>query len=181
MTAGRINTSKNFHWCTPQWLAKRISAFLGGIDLDPCGHPKSVVGARRQFLLPTADGLVEPWNARTIYVNPPYGADRERGTTIRDWLSRCAEEHHSGAEVVALVPVATNTSHWKRHVWGTAAGVCFLRDTRLKFSVGGSEDNKGAPMSCALVYWGKRLDAFSESFFDIGATVPTLCANRNLK
>jgi hypothetical protein len=118
------------------------------------------------------DGLKETWDFPTIYVNPPYGADRQRGTTIRHWLQKCAEAHKSyGAEVLALVPVATNTGHWKRCVWGKATAVCFLYDTRLRFLVNGREEGKGAPMACAMVYWGADFDRFMEVFMQLGAVV----------
>jgi hypothetical protein len=122
--------------------------------------------------LPETDGLTVPWNYETIFVNPPYGADRERGTTIRDWLRKCAGAHSEyGAEVLALVPVATNTSHWKLYVWEAATGVAFLYDTRLRFLIDGHERNKGAPMSCAMVYWGAQIDRFHEVFVPFGAVV----------
>lgn len=105
-------------------------------------------------------------------MNPPYGADRERGTKINHWLHRCAEAHKAfGSEVLALVPVATNTGHWKRYVFGRATSVAFLYDTRLKFLVGGRNIGKGAPMSCAMVYWGKQYDWFFEVFIRYGAVV----------
>ena len=52
------------------------------------------------------------------------------------------------------MPVATNTGHWKKHVFTNATGICFLYDTRLKFLVNGEDGGKGAPMSCAMIYWG---------------------------
>jgi hypothetical protein len=75
------------------------------------------------------------------------------------------------AEVLALVPVATNTSHWKNYVWGKATAVCFLYDTRLRFLVQGRDAGKGAPMSCAMVYWGKHFDRFCDVFLEFGAVV----------
>ena len=44
-------------------------------------------------MLSKNDGLREDWNYATIYMNPPYGADRERGTTIKNWLVKCALTH----------------------------------------------------------------------------------------
>ena len=58
------------------------------------------------------------------------------------------------SEVIALVPVATNTLHWKMFVFGNATNICFFKDTRLKFFENGYISLKGAPMACALVYWG---------------------------
>ncbi len=174
MTAGRTNAaSLSQHWCTPPNYVRAVKRFFGGsIGLDPCSNPHSIVQAKVEFSLPEVDGLRADWNHRTIFVNPPYGADRERGTTIRDWLRKCAEAHTAHrAEVLALVPVATNTRHWKLHVWSAATAISFLYDTRLRFLVAGRDGGKGAPMSCAMVYWGARYDAFEAAFLRFGAVV----------
>ncbi len=173
MTAGRTVTGLSQDWCTPGKYVQAIREFFGGdVALDPCSNRHSIVRAKVEYSLPKHDGLHESWAFPTIYVNPPYGADRERGTTIKDWLRRCAQafEKH-GAEVLALVPVATNTAHWKQYVWGAATGVAFLYDTRLRFLVNGEDGGKGAPMSCAMVYWGHRYDRFSQVFLGFGAVV----------
>lgn len=176
MTAGRTNVNqKSRSWCTPPKYADAVSKFFGGdIELDPCSNEHSLIRSRVAFCLPEHDGLKEDWNFSTIYVNPPYGADRERGTTIRDWLKKCclAHEQH-GAEVLALVPVATNTGHWKKHVFGKASGICFLYDTRLKFWIDGKCDDKGAPMSCAMIYWGNNPARFVDVFAKFGAALDT--------
>ncbi|MGC8623745.1 MAG: DNA N-6-adenine-methyltransferase [Phycisphaerae bacterium] len=127
---------------------------------------------RDRYRLPKQDGLRESWNFPTIYVNPPYGIDKERGTSIKKWLCRCAIAHREyQSEVLALVPVATNTTHWKNYVFGRASSVCFLYDTRLKFLVNGQNGGKGAPMACAMVYRGKQFDRFFETFSPFGAVV----------
>jgi hypothetical protein len=105
-------------------------------------------------------------------VNPPYGIDKECGTSIKKWLNRCAEAHREyQSEVLALVPVATNTGHWKNSVFGKATGVCFLYDTRLKFLVNGQNGGKDAPMACAMIYWGQDFDRFVAVFSQFGAVV----------
>lgn len=171
--AGRSVNSQSLHWCTPPKYVEAVKKVFGGeIELDPCSNKDSVVHARTEFLLPEKDGLREEWNYRTVYINPPYGADRARGTTIKDWLSKSAYSHRVyGAEIIALVPVATNTAHWKEFVFGEADAVCFLYDTRLKFLVNGSTDNKGAPMACAMIYWGNNFSRFEDVFHDFGAVV----------
>jgi hypothetical protein len=173
MTAGRTINSQSQDWGTPKKYVEAVRKFFGGaIDLDPCSNPYSIVHAGVEYVLPEHDGLRQSWNYKRIYINPPYGADRARGTTIKHWLRRCAEAHRRfGSEVLALVPVATNTSHWKEYVWGAAAGVCFLYDTRLRFLVNGRDVGKGAPMSCAMVYWGDKYDRFLEIFIEFGGVV----------
>jgi hypothetical protein len=73
--------------------------------------------------------------------------------------------------VLALVPVATNTGHWKKYVYGKATAICFLYDTRLRFLVNGEDAGKGAPMSCAMIYWGKNVERFNDIFIHFGAVV----------
>lgn len=173
MTAGRNIVSLSQNWCTPPKYVRAVREVLcGAIALDPCSNSHSIVRADTEYRLPDHDGLRESWNFPTIYVDPPYGADRERGTTIKHWLRRCAlaREQH-GSEVLALVPVATNTRHWKDFVFGCADAVTFLYDTRLRFLVDGRDEGKGAPMSCCMVYWGDKVHRFEEVFIAYGAPV----------
>ena len=152
--------------------------FYGHIALDPCSNQHSIVHAATEYVLPLQDGLHESWNFPTIYVNPPYGIDKEHGTSIKDWLRKCEATHRQyEAEILALIPVATNTGHWKKYIFGKACGICLLYDTRLKFLVNGRNGGKGAPMACAMVYWGKDFDRFFSMFIKFGAVVDI----RNLK
>jgi len=171
VSAGRTLNTLSQEWGTPYKYVNAVREFFDGqIDLDPCSNRHSIVRARIEYQLPKHDGLRESWDFHNIYVNPPYGIDKERGTSIKKWLHRCAaahKEHHS--EVLALVPVATNTGHWKKYVFGAATGVCFLYDTRLKFLVNGKNGGKGAPMSCAMVYWGQDFERFLCVFSKFGA------------
>jgi len=173
MTAGRSINSINKDWGTPKKYVDAVKEVFGGeIALDPCSSPYSIVNAKVEYMLPEHDGLTELWNFPTIYVNPPYGINKESRTTIRDWLAKCAEAHEKyNSEVIALVPVAPNTRHWKEYVFGKATAICFLYDTRLKFLVKGKEGGKGAPMACAMIYWGKKYDRFYEVFINHGAVV----------
>jgi hypothetical protein len=173
MTAGRTVNSQSVNWCTPPKYVNAVKKVFGGkISLDPCSNEWSIVHAETEYHLPEKDGLKESWDYPTIYVNPPYGSDRERGTTIKHWLYECAHAHKNyGSEVLALVPVATNTRHWKDYVWGRATAVCFLYDTRLRFLVDGKDEGKGAPMSCAMIYWNKAIDTFLKVFTEYGAVV----------
>lgn len=173
MTAGRTVSSQSVNWCTPPKYVDAVKRVFGGrIFLDPCSNKWSIVNAETEFCLPDHDGLRESWDYPTIYVNPPYGSDKKRRTTIKHWLYRCAYAHkHYGSEVLALVPVATNTSHWKEYVWGRATGICFLYDTRLRFFVEGKDEGKGAPMSCAMIYWNKNIETFFNVFNEFGAVV----------
>ena len=173
MSAGRTVNSQSLDWGTPEKYIAAVKRFFGGkIDLDPCSNKYSIVQAEVEYRLPQQDGLKESWNFETIFVNPPYGIDQERETSIKHWLYRCAAAHRNHeSEILALVPVATNTGHWKKYVFGRATAVCFLYDTRLRFLVDGRDEGKGAPMSCAMVYWGKNYEQFFDTFIQYGAVI----------
>lgn len=93
MSAGRTNSEAlSQHWCTPPKYVDAVKEFFGGsIALDPCSNRHSIVNAQVEYSLPETDGLAASWDYPTVFVNPPYGRDRERCTTIRDWLRKCAE------------------------------------------------------------------------------------------
>ena len=173
MTAGRSNVDiKSQHWGTPVKYIEAVRKVFGGqIHLDPCSNSFSVVNAQTEYALPV-DGLAQSWDFATIYVNPPYGSDKSNRTRIRDWLEQCADAHdRHGSTVIALVPVAANTGHWKQSVFGRATAVCFLYDTRLRFLEDGLDTGKGAPMACAMIYWGTDYQGFFDVFIEHGAVV----------
>ncbi len=173
MSAGRTVNSQSLSWGTPLKYVNAVKRFFGGsISLDPCSNEYSIVNANTEFLLPKNDGLKKEWDFSTVYVNPPYGADRERGTTIKNWLAKCAYSNKEyNSEILALVPVATNTGHWKQSVFGRATAICFLYDTRLKFLENGLDIGKGAPMACCMVYWGGNYENFHNEFIEYGAVL----------
>ncbi len=173
MSAGRAINTLSQSWGTPHKYVKAVKEVFGGkIDLDPCSNEYSVVDAETSYALPEKDGLKESWNYPSIYVNPPYGIDKDKGTTIKHWLAKCAYAYEQyNSEVLALIPVAANTGHWKKFVFTKAKAVCFLYDTRLKFLENGIDTGKGAPMACAMVYWGNDYLRFYEIFIEYGAVV----------
>ena len=173
MSAGRKNNSQNKSWGTPIKYVKVITEFFDGkIELDPCSNEYSIVNAQVEYLLPHKDGLKEIWNAKKIFVNPPYGRDSERGTSIKNWLAKCKDTFYNNhSEILALIPVATNTSHWKENIYNHANSICFLSDSRLKFLENGKEGGKGAPMACAIIYWGSDYEKFKRFFDSYGFVV----------
>ena len=117
--AGYAKISGNVHWNTPTKYANVVQQFFKIIGLDPCYNDTSIIESTYKYQLPKQDGLILPWKKRT-YVNPPYG----RG--IKSWFKKAYEEYLLGNEILMLVPVSPNTSHWKEYVWGKATNICFF-------------------------------------------------------
>lgn len=171
MSAGRTINSQTSEWCTPSKYVKLIEDFFDTIELDPCSNENSIVNSTIKFIYPKQDGLILDWNFKTIYVNPPYGKGLN-GTSIKDWFKKSYYANlYYQSEIIMLVPVATNTKHWKDYVFNKATAICFLSDTRVKFRINGNENNKGSPMSCCLIYYGNRIDRFKEITSNVGNTI----------
>jgi hypothetical protein len=161
-------------WNTPLVVVHAVRrAFDGQIDLDPCSNPASVVGAAREFILTpldqtlplpvpnwearrvvVTDGLVENWDAKSVFLNPPFGA-------LRKWVDKCAQEYNNrrAMEIVALIPARTDTRAWHEHVV-QADAICLWRG-RMKFSASGIAEPASAPFPTALVYWGRHRGRFA--------------------
>lgn len=167
MSAGRKNNADKKDWNTPPKYITPIRQFFGGvIDLDPCSNRFSLVNASEEFLFPEKDGLAEPWLGNKIFINPPYG--RNNGKSLSDWFKKGLFEYKSGMEMIFLVPVATNTRHFKEIIFKRFSSICFLSDTRLRFYNEGKEDKMGAPMACCLCYLGERKSDFNKIFSEYG-------------
>lgn len=135
---------------TPGYVLAPIRAVLGGrIRLDPCTTPENPVGAERFYALPD-DGVALPWDAETVFCNPPYGEARIR------WIRRCAEAGAAGSRVVLLIPAHTDTRIW-HEAMASATSLLFIKG-RVKFGVSRSNGRQAAASHpSALVGWNVDL------------------------
>jgi hypothetical protein len=112
---------------TPLYILAPIRAALGGsIGLDPATTGDNPCDAER-FYYPPMDGAALPWDAGSIFCNPPYGKARER------WVERCIEAGGVGRRVILLIPAATDTRIVQMAIESAAEAV-FVRG-RVKFTV----------------------------------------------
>ena len=140
---------------TPPYLLEPVRADLGGvIGLDPCTTAANPTGALR-FYCPPDDGAALPWDADTIYVNPPYGRAKDR------WLARCVQAGGDGRRVVALVPAHPDTRTFQAAAC-TAQVIVFVRG-RVKFGAFGQIRPNGRQVAAthgsALLGWNVDLAA----------------------
>lgn len=170
MSINRKSITENKNWNTPAEYVELIRKFFGGeIQLDPCSNSTSLVRAKTEYF----DGaLQKDWNAKTIFINPPYGNDKQNKTRIFHWIEKAARTHAEfNNEIILLIPTATNTRHWQNIIFKSAQNICFLKVPRLKFGINGNFDNKGAPMAISIVYFGNRADKFRQIFSEVGFCV----------
>jgi DNA N-6-adenine-methyltransferase (Dam) len=111
---------------TPPYVLEPVRRLLGGIELDPCTEPDNPTGAVR-FYCPPQDGCALPWDARTVFCNPPYGEVRWR------WVDRCITEAGRGARVILLMPASTDTRTFQKAF--ASSTTCLFLQGRVKFGV----------------------------------------------
>ncbi|XTZ17077.1 DNA N-6-adenine-methyltransferase [Micromonospora echinospora] len=135
---------------TPNYILDPVRAMLGGtIYLDPCTTPDNPVEALH-FYTPPTDGAAQPWDADTIWVNPPYGHARDR------WISRCIEAATAGRQVVLLIPAATDTRPFQRAL--AHATTALLIRGRVKFGQPRANGRQiAASHPSALIAWNADL------------------------
>lgn len=86
-----------------------------------------------------------PWTGR-VYVNPPFGRHTDA------WLNRAAL--HSRA--IVLLPAATETERWFRHIWGVADAVCFMESRPHFHYPDGTRAAANSGCAIALVAYGSE-------------------------
>jgi hypothetical protein len=111
---------------TPSYVLEPIRGVLGGIGLDPCTEPDNPTRADAFYHLPT-DGCAMPWEAATIFCNPPYGEARNR------WVEKCIDASRAGSKVVLLIPSHTETQIFQRAM--AHADTVLFCQARLRFGV----------------------------------------------
>lgn len=125
-------------YCTPPEALELVYEMFearGGIGLDPCSDPDSIVEAfTRIDVRDGGDGLTDGWweslrtqvsgalaHPPTVFYNCPYSA-------IGPWTGVASvETADHGLETVGLFPPHMDTIWWDDTVWKTAASVCFVR------------------------------------------------------
>ena len=110
---------------TPEYVLEPIRKLLDGIGLDPCTELDNPTDADQFYCLP-ADGCELPWDAPTVFCNPPYGLAKDR------WVAKSADEGKR-RKVVLLIPAHTETRTFQSAL-EACHSVLFVR-ARLRFGV----------------------------------------------
>jgi hypothetical protein len=167
------------HLLTPPEIADAFDVF-GGVGLDPCSNPYSLVPARTRVFHEDAawpavalpgvifgDGLTIDWNGHgLVFVNHPYSASPP-------WLAKAARE---GDEVIVLTMSMTADKWWHDYIFSVATDLLFWKG-RLRYykAINGvvRPTKNTARFSSALVYYGDRPELFREVFDGCGWFPPT--------
>ena len=154
---------------TPMPVVMGLWRESGGFDLDPCGqaerHPptqwivqhggRCYDGSKAEL-----DGLLQPWRAERVFMNPPYGHKE-----LLRFTTKAIREIECGntGEVWGLLPARkTEQGWWQKNVMGEWRRdgesrphplVKMVRFVSGRLSFGGGQ----APFSSCVVVWEKLL------------------------
>lgn len=164
-----LHSSASNEWFTSSEIIDCVWDIMGGIDLDPASCPEAneVVGAKRIYTIED-DGLSQPWKARRLYMNPPFG---KTGNTsnVKLWLDKLFGEYELGHTKEAIVLTnATPDSEWFRGLWD--CWVCFLYQ-RVRFWRADGQA-KQPTHGNVLAYLGPDATKFAERLEGMGRIVP---------
>ena len=174
--------SGNTEWYTPKEIIDAAHATLGHIELDPtsCEAANEVVQAERFYSI-ADDALQQVWQAKTVFMNPPYQKRQEvkdKKTKevievvpgIGDFVDRLLDHFKRGdiKEATTLTNNATETK-WGQRLLREADAVCFV-DGRVSFwrTDGDSDSPLQGQMIC---YFGEDPETFCIHFEELGFCV----------
>jgi site-specific DNA-methyltransferase (adenine-specific) len=146
MSAGYMATatsSASDDWPTPSWLVDQLATEFGAFDLDPAATAGNAKAPR--YFTEDDDGLSQPWCARRVFLNPPYGR------TIGMWMAKARAEAASGNadRVVCLVPAKVDTQWWRDSL--AADPLVRIWPGRISFGDG----IRRAPFASAIIVFGR--------------------------
>lgn len=142
-------------WCSPPEVAAPLFRFWGEADGDPCSNERSVIRAQQRY---TWGGLVRPWWTKT-YQNHPYSQNEP-------WSAKAIYEMKVGnvAELVMLVMLAASTQWWQNLMLLPRRNPRVIATKRLKFLGPDGLPVDSSRFEPALIYYGKRQQAFDREF-----------------
>jgi phage N-6-adenine-methyltransferase len=166
------HNSGNNEWYTPTEIIAAVHEVLEGIDLDPASTPEANMIVRAEkFYTAEDDGLRCPWDAGTLFMNPPYssGLIERFVERLLEHLNRTRDEIDDGypfvGEAIVLVNNATET-RWFQSMADRADAICFPRG-RIKFWHP-SKDSAAPLQGQAILYFGDNVSEFAAAFNHFG-------------
>lgn len=133
-------------WCTCPDVEEGLYKFhRGPVGLDPCSNERSIIRARRRY---TAGALHLPWDAPTIFKNPPY-------SQLLPWTEYGIEQlqrtyRGRGKTMIDLVPATPSTEWWLKML---TAEPLLIFTKRLPFINEQGVIDSGARFDCVLALY----------------------------
>lgn len=145
---------------TPAWLIREFHNALGGLfDLDPAAGAEPIRTAEKRYTKQD-NGLAHPWNADSVWLNPPYSEPKKWMRKVQRELAR--DDPEAPEFVVALMRGDCSTEWFQKY--GTGEYICLVSD-RISFTNTGDSPRS----SNFLIGFGNLPEAVLDVFEQLGA------------
>src|SRR2546430_1052892 len=144
---------------------------MGDIELDPasCKFANRTVQAKRYFTKED-NGLMHPWLAESVFLNPPYGKTEQGGSSNLQYFTQYLIDQYergNAKQAILLIPVNTATS-WFPALF--AYSICFP-NFRVRFMQANGKPSNGVSFGTCFVYLGSNVEQFVKVFLQFGPVV----------
>lgn len=156
-------TSGCVEWFTPMPIIEAATDCMGFIDLDPasCLKANEHIGARKIFTKKD-DGLSHRWNAKTVWLNHPFG---RKSTPL--WISKLLDDYQDGHfEQACTITYAATSQKWFEPL--LAFPQCFIHGRTNYISAATLKPVKGASKGSVVTYLGNDRRKFARAFKHLG-------------
>jgi phage N-6-adenine-methyltransferase len=160
-----LTSQESDEWYTPSWCLDLVKQVLGHIELDPASSERAneTVQARR-FYTETDNGLVQSWQAHTLFLNPPYNGDAAQ------WSRKLVEVYGHGTVSEAILLVFGKLGYrWFEELWDRYP-VAFTRE-RISFISASDRTTSQAKHVSAFIYFGQQREKFRQVFSGVGRVI----------
>ena len=168
-----LTSSETNEWYTPKEIIYKVTQVIGPIELDPASAPlpQRYIQAARYYTIQD-DGLSKPWEAWSLFLNPPYGKTGSKSNQDI-WMTYLISQLSTVRECIALTKTVPGYVWWDTLFRGRWPGELCITEDRLSFinSDGYIWDKSKAASS--LWYYGANPDKFKKVFTDIGRVLNT--------
>lgn len=158
-----LTSSESNEWYTPPEITDAAGRVIQGIELDPasCELAQQWIQAGRYFTQ-EQDGYSQPWIAKSVWLNPPYGA-RNTANSIYGasaWIEKATSAYENGF-VGQLILLCRGDSKPLKKLQATT--ICCVAD-RIKFISPSDPGKKNPVPGTKIFYLGPNYAAFAREF-----------------
>lgn len=164
------SNSSHIEWVTPSYIldAVRRTFSPDGIDLDPASSDLAQTQVKaRQYWTAKDDALTKPWEARNIWLNPPYSA-----RTMTRFIDHLVMQYPNYDEACVITNSATET-RWGQKLGRLSNAICLLNKRVIFLRVADDGESLYTPrhhsMQGQIVWYvGHSPEQFQEAFNHFG-------------
>jgi hypothetical protein len=171
------SAASNKHYTPePIWRAGLKCFGVEEFDLDPASFHGSPIPCKRIFT-EEENGLIQVWEAETLWSNFPYSARDEDDKLIsgymESWVNRLIDSYDEGLVKRALTLTKSDCrTEWFHSLLDVSTAHCMIKGAvkhgRPEGPDGEAQKNNGSYFGSVVFYLGDELDQFYEAFAPLG-------------